>query len=76
MHMLPEQRKFYGGGAGRGPNLGFGGSDLALPPTDQITLAVYFCLFGFMFSHVSQGINYKISHRVVERQRENQAYIQ
>ena len=37
------------------PNLGFGGSDLALPPTNQTVFSRLFYLFGLQFPHVSHG---------------------
>lgn len=46
--------------------MGFGGSDLALPPTTQTTFNRLFYLFQFHFPPVSHGDHHKASHRVTE----------
>lgn len=57
------------------PAPGIWGSDLALPPTDQMTFGGLLYLFRLQFHHVTWGQSQDISHREVGPG-ENLAYIQ
>lgn len=56
--------------------MGFGGSDLALPPTTQTTFSRLLYLFPSHFPRVSLGDHHKASHRVIEAGGGNQGVSQ
>lgn len=71
----PRKGKFLWG-TGRASNMGFGGSDLALPPTTQTTFSRLLYLFPSHFPRVSLGDHHKASHRVIEAGGGNQGVSQ